>query len=127
MKQKTVIRVEMNSQKCRTKAMQIAATTKGASSVSIEGKERDEVVVIGDGVDPIKLTRSMRKKVGHAELISVQEVKQLKDGRKESKMEGGGGGGPWKSDYNFGPDYRYQHVVRYEPFYDPNPNTCSVM
>ncbi|XP_058114217.1 heavy metal-associated isoprenylated plant protein 47-like [Magnolia sinica] len=127
MKRKTVIKVHMKCQKCRTKALEIAATAKGVSSVAIEGKERDQVVVVGDGVDPIKLTSLMRKKVGHADLISVQEVKPKDE--KESKIEVKDQR-LWKSDWPQYPQYpqcpQYPYVVKYEPVYDPTPG-CSIM
>lgn len=61
-------------------------------SVSIEGDEKDRVVVIGDGVDSAGLTHCLRKKVGYATLLSVEEVKPKVDdkqieGEKEKKIE----------------------------------------
>ena len=43
--------------------------------VAIEGDQNDKVVVIGDGVDAIKLSSSLRKKVGPTDIISISEVK----------------------------------------------------
>ncbi|KAH7689108.1 Copper chaperone domain-containing protein [Dioscorea alata] len=76
MKQKIVIKVQMNCEKCRIKAMKIVAATEGVESVSVEGKDNDQLVVIGDGVDSIRLTSKLRKKVGHAVLVNVNEVKK---------------------------------------------------
>ena len=39
------------------------------------GKEKDNLVVIGDGVDAVKLTNSLRKKVGRTYILSLAEVK----------------------------------------------------
>ncbi len=39
------------------------------------GAQKDSVEVIGDGVDATKLVNTMRKKVGHTDLVSVQAVK----------------------------------------------------
>ncbi|XP_034679421.1 heavy metal-associated isoprenylated plant protein 47-like isoform X3 [Vitis riparia] len=69
MKQKIIVKVQMNCDKCRTKAMKIAA-------VEEEGAEKDRVVVIGDGVDSASLTCCLRKKLGYATLVSVEEVKE---------------------------------------------------
>ncbi|KAJ9672538.1 hypothetical protein PVL29_025947 [Vitis rotundifolia] len=66
----------MNCDKCRTKAMKIAAVEEGVISVAIEGAEKDRVVVIGDGVDSASLTHCLRKKLGYATLVSVEEVKE---------------------------------------------------
>ncbi|KAL1320422.1 heavy metal-associated isoprenylated plant protein 47-like isoform X1 [Arachis ipaensis] len=75
MKQKIVMKVQMKCHKCRAKALTVASGTNGVDFVGIEGKEKDEVVVIGDNVDAAKLTRSMRKKVGHTDLIMVAQLK----------------------------------------------------
>ncbi|KAG8385965.1 hypothetical protein BUALT_Bualt03G0100000 [Buddleja alternifolia] len=74
MKQKIVMNVPMHSEKVKSKAMQIAVSIQGVSSVSI-GKENDELVVIGEGVDSVCLAKSLRKKFCFANIISVQEVK----------------------------------------------------
>ncbi|KAH7689114.1 Copper chaperone domain-containing protein [Dioscorea alata] len=76
MKQKIVIKVQMNCEKCRIKAMKIVAATEGVESVGVEGKDNDQLVVIGDGVDSIRLTSKLRKKVGHAVLVNVNEEKK---------------------------------------------------
>ena len=41
----------------------------------IEGSDRDQLVVIGEGVDSANLTCSLRKKLCYAALWSVEEVK----------------------------------------------------
>ncbi|XP_066318741.1 heavy metal-associated isoprenylated plant protein 47-like [Miscanthus floridulus] len=74
MKQKIVIRVCMCCDKCRSKAMALAAATGGVDSMALDGEGRDKVVVMGEGVDSIKLTSALRKKVGHADLLHVGEV-----------------------------------------------------
>lgn len=43
----------------------------GVSFVGLEGDEKEKVVVIGDGVDAVKLTNCLRKKVGHTDILSV--------------------------------------------------------
>ncbi|TKY72292.1 Heavy metal transport/detoxification protein [Spatholobus suberectus] len=75
MKQKIVMKVQMNCQKCRSKALEVASGTNGVNSVSIEGESKDRVVVVGDGVDAAHLTSCMRKKVGYADLVTVAELK----------------------------------------------------
>ncbi|KAF7842863.1 heavy metal-associated isoprenylated plant protein 47-like [Senna tora] len=75
MQQKIVMKVHMNCQKCRTKALKVVAATNGVDFVGLEGEDKDKVVVIGNGVDAAKLASSMRKKVGHTHIISVAEVK----------------------------------------------------
>lgn len=43
--------------------------------MGLEGEEKDKVVAIGDGIDAVKLTSGLRKKVGPTDLISVTDVK----------------------------------------------------
>ncbi|OEL38945.1 hypothetical protein BAE44_0000036, partial [Dichanthelium oligosanthes] len=74
--QKIVIRVQMSSDKCRSKAMALVASTGGVDSVAIAGADRDQVVVVGEGVDSIELTSALRKKIGGAELVQVGEDKK---------------------------------------------------
>jgi Heavy-metal-associated domain. len=76
LQQKIVIKVNMASDKCRSKAMALVASTSGVDSVALAGDSKDQVVVVGDGVDSIKLTTALRKKVGHATLMTVGEVKK---------------------------------------------------
>ncbi|XVF19423.1 hypothetical protein REPUB_Repub11eG0109300 [Reevesia pubescens] len=75
MKQKVVLKVAMNCQKCRTKALKVAANQEGVSFVGLEGEEKDKVVVIGDEVDAVKLTTELRKKVGNTQIISLAPQK----------------------------------------------------
>ncbi|XP_021288064.1 heavy metal-associated isoprenylated plant protein 47-like isoform X2 [Herrania umbratica] len=76
MKQKIVISANMGCDKCRVKALQVAATTNGVVSVAVEGADKDKLVVKGDGVDSVELIRSLRKKVRAATLLSVEEEKE---------------------------------------------------
>ncbi|KAL0012052.1 hypothetical protein SO802_007160 [Lithocarpus litseifolius] len=76
MTQKIVMKVQMNCQKCQTKALTVAAEANGVNFVGLEGAEKDKVVVMGDGVDAATLATTMRKKVGHTDIISVAEVKK---------------------------------------------------
>ncbi|KAM3743862.1 hypothetical protein ACB098_06G007600 [Castanea mollissima] len=75
MKQKIVIKVQMNCDKCTRKALKIASKANGVNSVAIEGSDRDQLVVIGEDVDSANLTCSLRKKLCYAALWSVEEVK----------------------------------------------------
>ncbi|XWS51685.1 hypothetical protein CRYUN_Cryun11dG0004500 [Craigia yunnanensis] len=83
MKQKIVIKVQMHCDKCRTKAMKIAAVANGVSSVEIAGKDKDEVVVTGEGIDSASLTCLLRKKLGYAAIISVGKAKAKEEDKKK--------------------------------------------
>ncbi|KAJ1271430.1 hypothetical protein BS78_06G128200 [Paspalum vaginatum] len=74
MKQRIVIQVQMNSNKSRSKALGLIASTHGVQSVAIEGRERNHLVVVGDGLDAVSLTSYLRKKVGSAQIIQVEVV-----------------------------------------------------
>ncbi|XP_023927408.2 heavy metal-associated isoprenylated plant protein 47 [Quercus suber] len=70
------MKVQMNCQKCQTKALTVAADANGVNFVGLEGADKDKAVVIGDGVDAARLATTMRKKVGQTDIISVAEVKK---------------------------------------------------
>jgi hypothetical protein len=57
----------------------------GVNSVAIEGSDKDQLVVIGEGVDSANLTCSLRKKLCHATLLSVEEVEKEKEPEKKPK------------------------------------------
>ncbi|CAN6248992.1 unnamed protein product [Urochloa humidicola] len=79
-KQKIVIKVHMTCDKCRRTALALAGSTHGVQSVAIEGEDRDQLVVIGDGVDATSLASCLRKavKVGRADILKVEAVKDEK-------------------------------------------------
>ncbi|CAK8567004.1 unnamed protein product [Lathyrus sativus] len=77
-KQKIVIKVTMKNEKSRIRAMKIAVGVYGVESAAIQGDNKDEIVVTGVGVDPVKLTRLLRKKFCIANLTSVGDLKEEK-------------------------------------------------
>ncbi|XP_050370912.1 heavy metal-associated isoprenylated plant protein 47-like isoform X1 [Argentina anserina] len=81
MKQKIVMKMQFISEKRRTDAFKIAAGTTGVTNVSIEA-DKDQLVVIGDGVDSVCLTKALRKKLRCVEIVSVAEVKKPEDEKK---------------------------------------------
>ncbi|CAD6263419.1 unnamed protein product [Miscanthus lutarioriparius] len=76
MKQRIVIKVQMTCDKCRKKALALACSTYGVQSVGIEREEKDQLVVVGDGVDATSLTSCLRKKVkvGRVDIVKVEAV-----------------------------------------------------
>ncbi|KAF3320015.1 Heavy metal transport/detoxification superfamily protein [Carex littledalei] len=66
----------MHCDKCRSKAMKIAASTDGVESVALQGDDRKRLVVTGDGVDSVNLTKTLRKKIGRAVIVEQGEVKK---------------------------------------------------
>ncbi|KAB2609705.1 hypothetical protein D8674_040472 [Pyrus ussuriensis x Pyrus communis] len=75
MKQTITIEAQFRCAKCRSKAMEIAVAEDGVTSVAFKGANRDQLVITGDGVDAAGLAKSLRKKLGHADLLSVEEKK----------------------------------------------------
>ncbi|GLT36800.1 hypothetical protein SLA2020_111550 [Shorea laevis] len=120
MKQKIVIKVQMSCEKCRTKARKIAAETDGVSSLAIEGTDKDQVVVTGDGIDSANLTRTLRKKVGFATILSVQKVEEKGKDKVEEKTEP-----PIPSSY--GQYWQYTAPPFHQVVYDPTPSVCSIL
>ncbi|KAJ1702433.1 hypothetical protein LUZ63_002212 [Rhynchospora breviuscula] len=84
---KIVIEVQMRCDKCRSKAMRIAASTDGVDSVTLEGDWKNRLVVTGDGVDSVNLTKTLRKKIGQAAIVEQGEVKKKEEEKKEKADE----------------------------------------
>ncbi|KAI4357419.1 hypothetical protein L6164_001367 [Bauhinia variegata] len=82
MKQKIILKLELDCDKCRSKALKIAAEAKGVSSVSLEGDDRDKLVVTGE-VDAVCLARVLRKKFRCVTLQSVKDVKKKDEKAKD--------------------------------------------
>ncbi|KAG6637770.1 heavy metal-associated isoprenylated plant protein 47-like [Carya illinoinensis] len=121
MKQKIVIEV-LPCDKCRSKALALAAATDGVTSVTLDGQKKDQVVVVGDGVDAACLTKSLRKKVGCASLLTVEKVKETPEKKKEEEKKD-----PppcaWTVPLCYHPQPEYYKVA-----YDPSPpSVCPLM
>jgi hypothetical protein len=50
----------------------------GVISVGITGDGKDRLEVVGDNVDSVCLASCLRRKLGHAEIMQVEEVKDKK-------------------------------------------------
>ncbi|KAJ0044523.1 hypothetical protein Pint_03961 [Pistacia integerrima] len=118
LQQKIVIKVQVRCDKCRSKAMETAAVADGVISVALEGENKDKVVVIGEGVDAADLASELNKKLGHASLEIVEEVKEKKDNQNENKDTTS----PASYSYAYQPQYELYRVA-----YDPQPSPCTIM
>ncbi|KMZ65923.1 hypothetical protein ZOSMA_305G00010 [Zostera marina] len=90
MKQKVVIKVQAHCDRCRKKAMELAAKEARVESVILQGKDKDEVMVVGEDVDSACLTTKLRKKLGYANILTIEEVdeeKILKEKLEKKKKE----------------------------------------
>ncbi|CAN6223749.1 unnamed protein product [Urochloa humidicola] len=83
-KQKIVIRLSMASEKTRSRAMALVAKADGVSSMGVTGDGRDQLEVVGDGVC---LVQCLRRKIGPAEILKVEEVKPAEKKPEEKKPE----------------------------------------
>ncbi|KAF3964275.1 hypothetical protein CMV_011419 [Castanea mollissima] len=123
MQQKIIMKVQINCEKYRTKAMKIAAVSEGVTSVAIEGAGKSQVVVIGDGVDSASLTCSLRKKLGYATIGSVQKLEGSSAEKKPEKGEDNPTPILWSSSYG-----QYPRVpLYYAVVSDPYPSNCFTM
>ncbi|MBA0741729.1 hypothetical protein Gogos_014859 [Gossypium gossypioides] len=115
-----VLKVSMNGDKSRSKALKIAVGLSGVESASLKGDDKSQIEVTGDGVDAVKLASQLRKSVGFAELVSVSA-----DGgeKKEEKKDDP------KPEPRFNPSYHYYQAVpsyEYVDNYGPSP-PCSIL
>ncbi|PIN05024.1 hypothetical protein CDL12_22438 [Handroanthus impetiginosus] len=58
--------------KIRVEAMKTAVTCPGVASVAIQGAEKNEMVVIGEGIDACNLAKLLRRDVSFAQVLSVE-------------------------------------------------------
>ncbi|KAL4298532.1 hypothetical protein AHAS_Ahas17G0010300 [Arachis hypogaea] len=95
----------------------------GVSSLGLEGAEKDELVVIGNGVDPVCLAKALRKKFNVAQIIKVEEIKEDKKEGKEDSSPSPSRPPPW----SYAPGYYcppYPQSVVYE---NPYGSQCIIM
>ncbi|XP_051212655.1 heavy metal-associated isoprenylated plant protein 16 [Lolium perenne] len=123
MKQKIVIKVSMSCDKSRSKALSMAARAAGVTSMGITGDARDQLEVVGDGVDPVCLVNCLRKKLGVAHIVQVEEVKDKKP--EEKKKEEPKPAAPLLYPYS-GPGY-YHHPYPSQMVVCDEPSNCAVM
>ncbi|KAL3508939.1 hypothetical protein ACH5RR_028340 [Cinchona calisaya] len=125
MKQKVVIKLSMHDQKSRKKALKTVAGHTGVESTALQGQEKNQIEVVGEGIDAVLLTTLLRKNVGYAEIVSVSPVGQKKDTEKKggdkSKKAEKTNEPPYPNVYNGVPYPMYE--IR-EPSYD---TCCTIM
>ncbi|MCL7037382.1 hypothetical protein MKW94_002663 [Papaver nudicaule] len=125
MKQKIVIEVQMHCSQCRSKALKIASVADGiVDFVGLEGPEKDKLVVIGHNVDSAGLTSQLRKKVGHAKIIKIEEVKPEEKKPEEKKKPDDDEKKPC---ITFPPYPYFDKLVIYEDDYPNNNGNCCQM
>ncbi|KAL0009016.1 hypothetical protein SO802_010518 [Lithocarpus litseifolius] len=122
MKQKVVIRVNLNNGKknARTKALQIAVGVQGVESVSLQGEDSSQIVVVGNDIDSVHLTSLLRKKVGSAELMSLAPISY--EGEKQQEPKHNGIQSMVWPAYQASVPYYYTYDVP-----DNNQDSCTIM
>ncbi|KAI0488798.1 hypothetical protein KFK09_028637 [Dendrobium nobile] len=74
-KQKVVLKLSMENNKQRSKALKCVTKLHGIVSVSADD---DKITVVGEGIDSVKLATMLRKKMGFVELVMVTPEKEEK-------------------------------------------------
>ena len=93
------------------------------TSVALEEPDKSKVVVIGEGVDSVSLTRSLRKKLGYATIESVQKLEESSAEKIHEEKEDNPTPSLWSSSYG-----QYPQVPLYVAVVsDPYPNNCVTM
>ncbi|WCJ30272.1 Disease resistance protein Pik-1 [Euphorbia peplus] len=80
MKKKIVIEVFLNDNASRSRALKLVVGVSGVVSAGLGGKGKNQVEIVGDGVDTVQLATSLRKKFGHAEILSISDVVEIIEG-----------------------------------------------
>ncbi|GJN40351.1 hypothetical protein PR202_gb29557 [Eleusine coracana subsp. coracana] len=76
-KQKIVLKLPLDDERKKRKVFKATVGMNGVTSATMEG---DKITVVGEGVDPIALTRILRRGLGYAELLSVSSGDDKKKG-----------------------------------------------
>ncbi|KAG8492765.1 hypothetical protein CXB51_010440 [Gossypium anomalum] len=123
-----VLKVQMNCEKCRAQALRIAADTQGVTQMAIQGQEKDELMVTGEEVDSVKLTRCLRKKLHYATILTIEEIKEDKKIKPKNVQNGKGQKNDGKNNlpsHVFYPLYPMPPLVVFQDPYQYE--ACSIM
>ena len=55
--------------------------------MGVTGDGKDRLEVVGDGIDAVRLASCLRRKIGHAEILQVEEVKDKKPEEEKKKPD----------------------------------------
>ncbi|KAH7674303.1 Ribosomal protein L5 domain-containing protein [Dioscorea alata] len=115
-KKKVVLRVQMENTEKRAKVMKCLVKWHGVISVSLEGKENNEIAIVGEGIDPVSITQKLRKKMGSVEMLKVAAPDTDKGKDKDKEKE---------ADKNKPPWIYYPPLP--QPIYSNSEPTCSIL
>ncbi|KAL4185851.1 hypothetical protein AMTRI_Chr10g232860 [Amborella trichopoda] len=117
LKKEVVIKVSMKCQKCHSEAMVNVAKQLGVEVIKLDG-DKNQLTVIGEEIDSARLTCSLRKKFGYAQLVSVKPATEKK---KEEPV-------PKKMECQWQPLLCHYHYIEPSPcqYYNEG-SVCSIM
>ncbi|WCJ37339.1 Copper transport protein family [Euphorbia peplus] len=125
--QKIVVKVSLNGQKSRSKALKIAVGISGVESAGLGGDDKSQIEIVGDGVDAVHLTTLLRKKIGHADIVSISAVGEKKAEEKKPEEASKFEQIAWPYSYNYSVPQTHMIALQDPYHYRADPNTCSIM
>ncbi|KAJ0873837.1 hypothetical protein HanPSC8_Chr11g0457061 [Helianthus annuus] len=126
-KQKIVMKVTMTNEKKTRKAFKIAAAVRGVDSVAFVGPDKEQIAVIGEGIDSVELTRSLRKRIGHTELVSVGKIEEKKPDKPVVPKETTKAQTPVPIDYHYPPHPYHVHLIPMQVIHEDPWSTCNIL
>ncbi|KAL7000322.1 hypothetical protein U1Q18_001471 [Sarracenia purpurea var. burkii] len=101
--QKIVIKLSMNGQKSRSKALQVIVSVRGVESFAV--KDNNQVELTGEGVDAYELIKQLRKtkNIGFVELVSLAPVNDQKKPETQASVPAP----VWLNSYQYGTNPPY--------------------
>ncbi|KAE8813969.1 hypothetical protein D1007_08891 [Hordeum vulgare] len=119
MRKEIIIRMQPGSDKYHKRALKVAAAVSGVVSITVTGRDRDLLLVIGDGVDESHLTKKLKKEVGEAEIVQLRTLPEGTSGYHLPGTSRDVGGRESRSPYHLHPTNTPGGVTY--PAYAPSP------